>query len=287
MRTEAEAIWSLQRFFGSVLPEPWDVRTDLEAGDPPERPFALIEQAGQAMTTGAPVNQDLMIPVTVNLFLPGQATREAATDAAFALREQVWQMIKWGPDPRRPTTDRIPLYCYTPRVETHRFRVPWWHADDLFTITVAGATTVPLTSTALAADIAAAIANALVSAGVEFNPGDIAGQDRGTRLWDVSYGGVLAGDRIGDPSMTMLSGPPAETDWATTILQGAPAPWRGPSDYMRVENFSQSTVRDPSDPTLVMVPVDLRLTFTRGLPVPSDLRILQRVFASVDSGPGG
>jgi hypothetical protein len=94
MRTEREALLSLQRFVAGVLPEPWDVRTDLETGDPPQRPFALIEQAGGAETTGGPATQDIIIPFTANLYLARQDTREAATDAALDVRELVWQAVK-------------------------------------------------------------------------------------------------------------------------------------------------------------------------------------------------
>lgn len=278
MRSELDAILSTQRFFAGVLPEPWDIRTDLEAGEPPERPFVLIEQAGGAETSGAPATQDILLPVTANLFLPGQKTREAATDVALAVRDTVWQAVKWGPDARRPTTDRIPLYCYEPRLEEHRFHVPWWVTDPV-TITVAGATTDPVSRASTAAEVAEAIAAALAGHGVRFEPGAIVGYDRGTGLWDVWYGGSLAGERIGDPAISHGR--------ARTLLQGAPSPWRAPSDYMRVDSFAQNTVRDPADPTLVMVAVDLRLTFGRGLPLPLDQRIIQRVYATVGSGPGG
>lgn len=271
MRSEGDAFLSVQRFFAGLLPEPWDVRVDVEAGGSPDRPFALVELAGSSETSGAPVAQDLIVPIVANLFLPHAGSRGEATNAALALREEVWQAVKWGPDPRNPTTDRIPLYCYDPRVECHRFKA--WRP---FTITVAGETTDLLTPPVTAADVAAA-----VGAAIGANPGDVTGQDRGGRLWDVFYGGDLAGDRIGTPTVSEGDG------WARVMLEGAPVPWRGPSDYMKVSSFSQNTVPDDADPTLVMVAVDLRLTFARGLPLPLDLRVLQRISATADSGPGG
>lgn len=272
MRTELDALLSTQRFAAGVLPVPWDVRTDLESGDPPERPFALVELAGPAETSGAPVTQDLIIPVVVNLYPVAAASREAATDMALSLRELMWQAVKWGPDARRPTTDRIPLFAYDPRIEQHRFKVP--SGTMTFTITVGGHVTAPIATPATATDLALAISEAL-----DAEPSDIVGQDRGTNLWDVFYAGALAGERIGDPAISVGA--------AKTMLEGAPAPWRGPSDYMRVQSFSQNTVRDDTDPTLVMIAVDLRLTFARGLPLPLDLRVLQAITASADSGPGG
>lgn len=272
MRSELDAILSTQRFVAGVLPEPWDVRTDLETGEPPVRPFAMVELAGSAETSGAPVTQDVIVPMVVNLFPVRGASREAATDAALALREQMWQAVKWGPDPRRPTTDRIPLFDYSPRLEQHRFSVP--AGSGPFRITVAGHQTAPITLPATAAEVALE-----VSVAIDAEPEDVIGQDRGTGLWDVFYAGDLAGVRVGDPTITIGT--------AKTLLQGAPAPWRSPSDYMRVQSFSQNTVRDDADPMLVMIAVDLRLTFARGLPLPLDLRVLQAITASADSGPGG
>jgi hypothetical protein len=278
VRSERDAILSLQRFLAGVLPEPWDVRTELEAGDPPERPFALVEQAGNAEGSGAPVTQDLILPLTANLYLAKQPTREKATDLALDLREQLWQAVKWGPDPHRPTTDRIPLFCYDPRLERHRLHVP---NGGPVTFTIAGQTVGPVTRSLLAVDVAALITAAFQAGAMIVQAGDIVGQDRGTGLWDIYYGGTLAGQRVGDPTVA------AGTGDARTILQGALAPWRGPSDYARVSSFAQNTVRDQSDPTLVMVAADIRLTFARGLPLPLDVRIMQRVSATAGNALGG
>jgi len=286
VRRELDAILSLQRFFAGVLPEPWDVRTELEAGEAPERPFALIEQAGDAQTTGAPPMQEIAVPMTANLYLAAAETREAATTAALELREEVWKAVKWGFDPRRPTTDRIPLYAYEPRLERHRFRVAFATAGT-FVASVDGHEAVPLPPTTMAEELASEIEEALADSGdfPDLAPGDVVGQDRGSGLWDIEYGGSLAGQNIGPPSIdgALLTGvlPVVE---AKTLLEGAPAPWRGPSDYMRVASFAQNTVRDQSDPALVMVAADLRLTFVRGLPLPLDRRILQRVSATGSSG---
>jgi len=284
MRTERDGLLSLQRFFGGLLPEPWDVRTDLEAGAPPERPFALVELAGAGETSGAPVTQDLVIPMTANLYLERGDTREAATAAALELREQVWAAVKWGPDLRRATTDRIPLYAYEPRAERHRFRVSG-ATGGTFVASVDGHDAAPLAPTVSAMQLAAAIEAGLLAGGVELTAGDVVGYDRGVGLWDVHYGGSLAGRSIGEPAIDggALEGSLAEVS-ARTVLEAAPSPWRGASDYMKVSSFSQNTVRDVSDPALVMVAVDLRLTFARGLPLPLDQRILQRVSATGSNG---
>lgn len=295
MRSERDALLSLQRFVACVLPEPWDIRTALETGQVPDRPFALVE-ASPAVTSGAPVTQDIAIPFTVNLYLPAVATRGDATDAALDVRETMWQAVKWGPDADRPTTDRIPLFAYEPRTERHRFRVARASAGT-FLVTlgadpdadppVAGTSTTGVSFNANAATLAAAIADAL-----DVDPGAVVGHDRGRGLWDIHYAAALAGTRPGLPTIdgTDLVGAltPAGTRFhpvatAAVLLEGAPAPWRAPSDYMAVSSFMQNTIRDPDDPTLVMVAVDLRLTFARGLPVPLDRRILQRVSATSGS----
>lgn len=277
MRREADALLSVQRFFAGILPEPWDVRTRLEAGEPPDRPFALIEFAGPERTTGAGAMLDRALPITANLYLAKTTSRQAAIDAALELREQVWQAVKWGANAERPTTDRIELYSYLPRVEVHRFKVA--AAGGTFTITIGADTTAAIAAAATAAQVAAAIAAAIGA-----DAGSVTGVDRGTGLWDVEYGGELAGQDVGTPSIdgALLTGSqPIAT--ARTMLQGAAAPWRSASDWMRVASFEQSTVLDPADPSLAMVAVDLRLTFTRGLPLPSGQRILQRISATVGS----
>lgn len=279
MRRERDALLSLQLFFAGLLPEPWDVRTSLEAGEAPERPFALIELAGPGDTTGGGRLMDRALVVSAGLFPVGQDTREAALDAALDLRETVWQAVKWGPDPKRPTTDLIALYAYEPRVETHRFKVAG-ATGGTFTATVNGHATAPLPPTANASQLAAAIATAISAPA-----GAITGTDRGAGLWDINYGGDLAGGNIGAPAIdgSLLTGSRKQV-LARTMLEGAPAPWRTPSDFMRVQSFTQTTLPDSADPTLVMVAVDLRLTFARGLPLPFGQRILQRISATVGSG---
>lgn len=270
MRRELDALLSVQRFIAAALPEPWDVRTDLETGEPPERPFALIELVGPGLTSGGPAAQDRTLPLVANLYLAKAATRSAATDAALDVRETIWQAVKWGPEPARPTTDRIPLYSYEPRIERHRFKVV--ATGGTFTITVGLDETTALTSSVTTAQLKAALQVAL-----DEPPSSLIVTQRGVGLWDVEYVGALAGMNMGEPSLdgALLAGSSARV-----ILEGAAAPWRTDSDYLRVDNFAQTTIRDPADPSLVMVAVDLRLTFGRGLPVPSAQRILQRIGAN-------
>jgi hypothetical protein len=184
MRTETDAILSVQRFFAGVLAEPWEVVLVVEGGEDPVRPYATVEALENITTEGPPAMQQITMPVVANLYPEPFETRKAAQQGARDLRELVWQAVKWGPGAhlpsQRPTTDRIPLYDYDPE-------------------------TVPV------------------------------GQD---------------------------------------------VPFHRRSDYMRVESFAQRTHNEDATPREVQVVVDLRLTFIRGLPLPSGQRQLQRIVTS-------
>jgi hypothetical protein len=286
MRREADALLSVQRFFEQTLPEFTEVATELEEGADPQRPFAMVEQITPTSSDGAPRAQMVTMAITATLYLAKAPTRAAATDAALEMRERVWQAVKWGPNLRRPTTDRIPLFTFQARPEIHRLQVR--ATAGTFTVTITDpqdpalhVTTDPLPVDATAVQVAAAVGEALAAAETIAAPGDVVGHDRGRGLWDLAYDGGSAGRRIGEPSIASddLQGWDT-TVGARTLLEGAASPWRGPSDYMRVDDFTQATVFDPADPTLVTVPVDLRLMFLRGLPLPLDLRILQQILSN-------
>lgn len=274
MRREADAILSLQKWAASFLPEPWDVRRVVESGKEPERPYALVEYLGAADTAGAPAAQDVTVAFTLNLYLPATESREAADDAALALRETVWLAVKVGPNVRRPTTDRIPLFSYEPRPAVQRVRVRDATAGT-WTLALGDPDSddTPVTA-AIAFDAdAAAVQDALDDA----FPDDVTvqGLARGRGVFDVHFGGTLLGVDVDLLAIdtTALTGPGT----VARILRGAPAPWRSDRDFMRVTSFGQTTIRDPDDPKSVMVAVDLRCTFTRGLPVAWDQMLLQSV----------
>lgn len=275
MRTEGDAIKSLQRFFAGFLPEPWDVRRTVESGREPQRPYALIEQNGTADTSGGgPAAQDVVVAYSANLYLPLAQGRQAADDAAIALREQVWTAVKWGPDLGRVTMDRIPLYSYDPRLEVQRVRVRDATAGT-FRLSRNGS----VWTDAIPRDTDAAGLQAQLD---DLQMGVMQVTARGVGVFDVAFSGQLAGVNV-DPlhiDTSSLTGPGT----VTVILEGAPAPWRSPHDYLRVDSFAQTTIRDPEDPKLVQVAVDLRCAFTRGVPLPSDHMLLQRVTATGHRG---
>jgi hypothetical protein len=268
VRTELDALLSVQRWAGSFLPEPWDVRRVLESGEEPARPYALIEYLGSADTAGAPAMQDVTVAFTLNLYLPEAESRQAADDVALALRETVWLAAKIGPNVRRPTTDLIPLFSYEPRPAVQRVRVRDATAGT-FTLALDTDETGPIAFDADAAEIQAAL-DAALPAGVTTQV-----LARGRGVFDVHFGGTLLGAAIDllDIDTASLTGPGTVTE----LLRGAPAPWRSDRDFMRVTSFGQTTLRDPDNPKLAMVAVDLRCAFTRGLPVAWDAMLLQSV----------
>jgi hypothetical protein len=185
MRTETDATLSLQRFFAGILAEPWEVVLVVEGGTDPERPYATVELLDSVPTEGPPAMQQVTLPFVTNLYPAIFDSRKAAQQGARDLRELVWQAVKWGPDARRPTTDRIPLFDYDPE----------------------------------------------------------------------------------------------------TVPAGQAPPYRNYCDYMRVESFAMRTHNEDATPREVQVVVDLRLTFIRGLPVPSGQRPFQRLVST--GGPEG
>lgn len=274
MRTEGDAIRSLQRWAASFLPEPWDVRLTVEAGVEPERPYALVEQNGNATATGSKNLQDVTVAYTVNLYVPEAQSRAAADDAALALREVVYQAVKWGADRRHPTPDRIPLFAYEPRNEVQRVTVRG-ATDGSWRLQHDGVWTGAIPHDAQADDLQAAL-DETIEDGVLVVA-------RGAGVFDIVFIGELAGVDV-DPLVLgadLLVGTDGDV---RVMLEGTPAPWRTPHDFLRVESFGQTTVRDPDNPALVMVAVDLRCTFARGLPVPFDQMTLQAISATTGSG---
>jgi hypothetical protein len=275
VRTEQDAIRSVQRWLAGFLVAPWDIRLTVESGVEPQRPYALLEQNGTAATNGGgPAAQDVIVAYSLNLYLPMAASRQAADDAAMALREQIWTTVKWGPDLRRPTMDRIPLYAYEPRSEVQRVRVRDATAGS-FALSRGGVTW----TAAIPRDTGKAGLQAALDT---LQLGVMLVTARGVGVFDVAFIGALAGIKVEALHIdtSALTGPGT----VDVLLEGAAAPWRGPSDYLRVDSFGQTTLRDPDDPKLVQVAVDLRCAFTRGTPLPSDHMLLQRVTATGHQG---
>jgi hypothetical protein len=112
MRTELDADLSMQRYMGLVLPPPWDVRRELEAGMVAERPYALITRNGPTLSSGPIGALLLSLAFTVHLYPAAPETREAARDLDMELRQTLWQAVEGGVGPARPR--RLPLWDFDP-----------------------------------------------------------------------------------------------------------------------------------------------------------------------------
>lgn len=285
MRREGDALRSLQRFVAGVLAEPWDIRLTVEAGVEPERPFALVEQNGTAVTEGRRNVQDVTVAYTVSIYLPEAPTRQAANDAAMGVREQMWQAVKWGPDLHHPTPDRIPLFDYEARIAVQRVRVRG-ATSGTWRLGADGQWTAPIAFDAFAPAVRSALGALLDTPASGSDPGmaNVMVVPRGVGVFDVMFVGDLAGLDVAPLELDVGALVEPVSPGVTVVLNGAPAPWRSPSDFLRVVDFAQTTIVDPDSPTLVMVAVDLRCTFARTLPLPFDHMKLQRVSATDGSG---
>lgn len=275
-RRELDALLSLQKFVAGVLDEPWDVRRDVETGREPVRPYVLVEQNGPASADGSKNLQTLTVAYTINAYLPSADSRSAAEDAAMGVREQMFAAVKWGADLSNPTPDRIPLYCYLDRPTVQRVSVRGATAGTWALAGVGEASTGAIAFDADDTGVQAALDAAA--------PGQAIAERRATGIFDIHLVGDLSGSDV--PLMTLdathLVGGARDV---ALVLRGAPAPWRNRPDFIRVESFGQTTIKDPDDPALMQVAVDLRCTFARGLPLPFGQMLLQRICAT--NGNGG
>lgn len=294
MNAETEAVKSVQRLMAEVFDEflgaDGSVERAIEQSGAPPRPFILVEQTAPSSGQEVGVGRELVtVPITVTVYLAAQDTRVQALDAAGEARSLLVAAVQHGVEAGRSTPRRIRRWHYSPRVERHLIGVT---ADTgTFSITIdrpsgPNAETVEIALGASAAAVADHLEVALAAAGATVQAGDIVGVDRGQNLWEISYGGGLAGVRVGEPSVDaslLAAAAPGVSTRADVLLQGAAAPWRNDSDFLRVEAFSISPpIVDPDDPTLVTLAADLRCTLVRGPHLPSIHRVVQRVETRFD-----
>lgn len=176
MRRPLDGHMSLQRYMALLLPAPWDVRRSVEAGSPPERPFAVVSRNGPVLSSGGREVFTVTMPFTVSCYPPSLELRQESDDQALELAEALMASVEVGVAPAR-----------------HR-RLPLWDFD------------------------------------------------------------------------------------AATVPAGEAVPFRSGRDFMRVDADPQvNLIRDPDDPRLVTVALDVRCTFARSQPVPSGQTTLQSV----------
>lgn len=110
MRAETDGLLSIQRYFGQVL-DAYDVRTELELGQDPERPFALVTL--NTTTHGLAQRQRTLV-VTVHAFPAPADTMKASRAEELALREVLLRAVEFGHPgtPARP--GRLPLWDFDP-----------------------------------------------------------------------------------------------------------------------------------------------------------------------------
>lgn len=284
MREELDALKSLQRYFGQVLEAPWDVRTILEQGDPPERPYALVTRNGPLLSSGPRDSLLVTAAVTVHAYPAIAETMKDSEALELELRELLWTAVEYGHPGTPARHRRLPLWDYAGRNARQRFRI-LRATGGTYALRVRGqaALTAPIAHDADGAAVLAAI-----EATPDVEPGEVELERRAPGHFDVVHvggQGAMPQPELEVDGADLLPAGVAGVE-TRTILEGAAAPVRGPSDFLRVAADPQvNTRRDDDEPRRMMVALDLRCTFRRGQPVPSGQTILQRIGAV--GGPEG
>lgn len=258
MRTETDALLSLQRYVAAALPSMTEVLTELERGDPPARPFAIVSADDTLSTEGTLSTPWSVLPCTAHVYIDA-ASRKAARAEAEAIRDALWEALYIGIGDGRPL--RVPLFDYTGKPAT-------WAID------VTGATSGQW-RLELDGDVSA--------------PLELDAQPRALReaLEALAGEGIVAGGRAGGPwwvrfDRAPLRGTPHtlaglvgtlagdDPDVAVEVLAvGDPEPWRTARDFVNVEQVQLGGLPDPSTPTMRTITAGVRLTWARGGRVPS------------------
>lgn len=253
MRTETDALLSLQRLVAAALPDFVEVRRTLEGGEDVERPFAVVSSDDAWGTDDLLADPEVTLPVTIYAYVKG--TRRAdAMRAAEDVREQLWQVLAVGDRPRL-----VEMWDYTGKPAVQRVTLTGATAGE-WTLALDDEETDPLPVRPQTLDVRLAL-EALPSVGA----GNVLVFAR--RLggpWDVRFDGDLRGlpmpELVAD--VADLTGPdPAAA--IEVISEGSPDPWRGPRDFMRVQQPTFGGVPDPTDPRLRTATISLRLTWGR------------------------
>jgi hypothetical protein len=255
VRTETDALLSLQRHVAAALPDFVEVLTELE-GEQPQRPFAVVSTDGEWSPAGLRDHPDVTLPVTVYAYVTGD-TRTAARKAAEDIREALWQALAVGARPNAETL--VPLYDYSGRPAVQRVTLTGARSGTWTLALGADVTpTIPLRAQARQVRIALEAAHASLAGDVWVYAHRLGGP------YDVRFDGDLRGEPVATlaASAAGLVGiaPAADVE---VLSVGAPGPWRTDRDYMRVTAPTFGGLPDPSDARLRTVTVGLRLTWGR------------------------
>lgn len=254
MRTETDAILSLQRYVAQALPTFVEVLTELER-EAPARPFATVSADGDLDVAGLRDSPWPIVPVTVHAYVRGD-TRKLARRAAEDAREALWQALVVGlGDVSAPN---IPLYDYTGRPAVQRLTLTG-ASSGTFRLRLGDAPTVPLTRAAQPVEVRDAV-EALPGVGA----GNALVYGRAGGPWAIRFDGAVRGVAFAPltADLATLVGP-APAAQIVELSAGSPDPWRDPRDHMRAEQVRLGGTPDPADRLLRTVTAGLRLTWGR------------------------
>jgi hypothetical protein len=254
VRTETDALLSLQRYVAAALPDFVEILTEVE-NEQPERPFAVVSADGDWSAAGLQATPEVTLPVTIYAYVRGD-TRAEARKAAEDAREALWQALAVGDRPNREHL--VPLYDYSGRPAVQRVTITGARSGT-WTLALEGVASPPIPRRAQPRDVRLAL--------------EAATPDLADRVWvygrlggpyDVRFDGALRGQPVATLAADVggLVGP-APAAAVEVLSVGSPDPWRSPRDYMRTEALAFGGMRDPSDARLRTVTVGLRLTWGR------------------------
>lgn len=296
---EQEVLRSIARLVKAALPfnstpghvDHWRIeRTVEQASRVNSRPIALVEQAAAVSVESAGSMHTVTMPVTITLLLAGRDTRREALEAAQDAGALVREAILFGSDPSRSTPNLIERWRLDPRDEQHRIRVKADGGTWVATLDApsGSGSTAALPPNASASSVRTQIVAALTAAGLTITSADVQVNERAPGWWDITFVGAQAGRRVADITVngSGLQRTYEEPEAAGEVLvQGCAAPWRAPSDWIRVTSLTVSRpLPDQDDPTLMAVPIDLRCTFARGPRLRSSGRAITGLSVTFDQG---
>jgi hypothetical protein len=269
VRTETDAILSLQRLVNAALPDFVEVLTAVE-DEQPARPFAVVSADDGWTPDPSPTRPRVTLPATVYAYVKGDTRKDARQQAEDA-REALWHALGVGVGDGRPRL--VPLFDYTGRPAVQQVAITG-ASSGTWTLEHEAGITGPLPLRAQPRDLRLALELLPGLAGNVWVYGKLGGP------WAVRFDGELRGQPVEPLAVDVagLAGP----DPAAEIVElsaGSPDPWRDPRDFMTVEQPVFGGLADPVDPRQRTVTVGLRLTWGRGGRVPSSEMTLRSITA--------
>lgn len=270
MRTENDALRSLQRHVAAALPTFKEILLEVEAGQEPERPFAVVS-ADEWTATEHVGRPWVTLPTTISAYVKG-ASRLAAREAAQDAREALWHALRVGEGAGRERL--VPLFDYTGRPAVQH--VEFVRASGgTFALQHGAEWTAPLLYPPQPRHVRLAL-----EALPDLEPGDVwVFGKRGGPL-DVRFDGRLRGDAV-----PLMAADVADLDGTnpgivvSEVAAGSADPWRDPRDFLTVEAPSFGGMPDPADARLRTVTVGVRLTWGRNGRVRSPEMTLRAIHA--------